>query len=308
MSKNKKHKISNLTDAKQTREYIEAMGNYGTVGNRIPEPIPKLNLTPIEKVYNNKNSWIVLGGDRNASPLSGYAGAGFTQSSAIDMCVGRKSGEDGQPPGDDKTVDPDTYNDAARIYITQRGNADNYFGIAEGKYTDGQSDTNTKSAVVAKADHVRLFGREGIKIVTGRSKNSGGQKEKNSNGKNYDRNGTIELIAGNYTTTGLLSRREILQPVIKGDNLVEMLNELIDVISELNSLSNIHSNSIMALAGMLGGLGAPYLTAPCAAIGYAEFINTVSSAAITVNLGGMQKNFLKPTGQVYINSTHVFAT
>ena len=300
--------IANSQFEKQVDRREKLKGNNGTGGNPIEEPVPYFNKTPIEKVISNKNGWLVLGGDRLASPFSGYAGAGFTQSSAIDMVVGRKSGTEDGVPDKDKIVDSDTFNDAARIYITQKGNVDTYFGIADGKYADDQSNTATKSAVVAKADHVRVFGREGVKIVTGKSKNRGGQKERNSNGGDYDRNGTIELIAGNYTEKGLFSRREILQPVIKGDNLVELLNELIEEVNGINSRCITNSSILGGIASLLGALGAPVLTAPCALISSTMFSNNISGVVTTINLGGMQTSFLKPTGGTYINSTHVFAT
>ena len=293
----------NKTEAER---YNKDTGHQGTGKNYIEEPVPNYNRAPIDTVISNKNGWIVLGGDGLASPLSGFAGAGFKESSAIDIVVGRKAGTKEGQPANDTIVDADTFNDAARIYITQRGHVDNYFGIADGKYTDEQSDTVTKSAVVAKADHVRVFGREGVKIVTGNSKNRGGQRESNSNGSRVDRVGTIELIAGNYTQKGFLSRREILQPVIKGDNLVELLNELIEEVSSLNSRTIANSASIAGIATLLGVI--PPLTIPAGVVAGVANSNVISGIVATLNFGGMQSNFLKPTGATYINSTHVFAT
>ena len=153
---------------------------------------------------------------------------------------------------------------------------------------------------------MRVFGREGVKIVTGNSKNRGGQRESNSNGSRVDRVGTIELIAGNYTQKGFLSRREILQPVIKGDNLVELLNELIEEVSSLNSRTIANSASIAGIATLLGVI--PPLTIPAGVVAGVANSNVISGIVATLNFGGMQSNFLKPTGATYINSTHVFAT
>ena len=63
--------------------------------------------------------------------------------------------------------------DAARIYISELTDIDKNFGVTEGK----SGEMKDRSGIGIKADGVRIIGREGVKIVTGRA---GGTGEKNS--------------------------------------------------------------------------------------------------------------------------------
>ena len=52
--------------------------------------------------------------------------------------------------------------DAARIYISQRADIDDYFDICDGFVGRSYSD----SAIAMKADSIRVLARKGIKLVT----------------------------------------------------------------------------------------------------------------------------------------------
>ena len=181
----------------------------GANGGFMLEPWPKYIQSPCENVTQHGNSWIVLGRDRPASRTSGYAGMGHTQASSIDIVVGR-----GAPVPDWKAnVDPSFSNDAARIYISQKTDIDDNFALR------GTNRSVAKSGIGIKADAIRIIGRQGIKLVT--SPRSGVQFS-GATGAG------IDVMAGNDD--------EGLQPMVRGDNMVEALSVLEERISELSAL------------------------------------------------------------------------
>ena len=208
---------SGLSEA--TRAVMDSDANYtsgrsgaGIFGDSIAEAIPRYIQSPCERVYDHGNSWIVFGRDRPASRASGYAGQGHTQASSIDIVVGR-----GAPvPTNDINVDPSFSSDAARIYISQKTDIDDNFRIVNG----GMGSSHAKSGIGIKADAVRIIGTEGIKLVTRTSAT-------NSKGGSVAPAG-IELIAVND--------EEGLQPIIRGDNMVEAMSALEEQISKLSAL------------------------------------------------------------------------
>ena len=208
---------SGLSEA--TRAVMDSDANYtsgrsgaGIFGDSITEAIPRYIQSPCERVYDHGNSWIVFGRDRPASRASGYAGQGHTQASSIDIVVGR-----GAPvPTSDINVDPSFQMDAARIYISQKTDIDDNFRIVNG----GMGSSHAKSGIGIKADAVRIIGTEGIKLVTRTSAT-------NSKGGSVAPAG-IELIAVND--------EEGLQPMVRGDNMVEAMSALEEQISKLSAL------------------------------------------------------------------------
>lgn len=216
---------------------------YQGIGNRPKlEKVPKFNQTTSEKVFQGEgtNSWIVLGRDRPKSPATGYGGIGATQCGAIDLCVGRvgdwqtitnenRGGEKDRSPSTKRVLvaDNDFVRDAARIYISERTDIDDYFGIAAGK----AGGLNGLSGIAVKADSVRVIGREGIKLITR-------PDEKNSKGGNMDVILGIDLIAGNDDSD--------LQPLVKGENLRDLLRYMIEDMRNITSM--IHSISLKQAA------------------------------------------------------------
>ena len=208
---------SGLSEA--TRQIMDLDANYtsgrsgaGIFGDSITEAVPNYIQSTCENVTQHGNSWIVLGRDRPASRASGYAGQGHTQASSIDIVVGR-----GAPvPTSDINVDPSFSNDAARIYISQKTDIDDNFRIVNG----GMGSSHAKSGIGIKADAVRIIGTEGIKLVTRTSAT-------NSKGGSATPSG-IELIAVND--------EEGLQPMIRGQNMVEALSDLEKRINDLSAV------------------------------------------------------------------------
>ena len=189
---------------------------HGAAGDIPIEGIPRRIGTPREKEYSNHNAYIILGGDRPGSRLSGYAGKGATQSSAIDIAVGLG----GTKPESDKHVDPNIRTDAARVYISQKTDIDKNFNLCHGSVGCPKS----KSAIALKADGVRVIGREGIKLITK-------TEDTNSRGGKIKSTAGIDIIAGNRTDGS-----HSLQPMVKGDNLIEWLAALADQIEDLANI------------------------------------------------------------------------
>jgi hypothetical protein len=289
---------SGLSEA--TRQVMDLDSNYtsgrsgaGIFGDSITEAIPNYIESPCEDVTQHGNSWIVLGRDRPASRASGYAGQGHTQASSIDIVVGR-----GAPvPTSDINVDPSFSNDAARIYISQKTDIDDNFRIVNG----GMGSSHAKSGIGIKADAVRIIGTEGIKLVTRTSAT-------NSKGGSVAPAG-IELIAVND--------EEGLQPMIKGQNMVEALSALEERINELSAVvlnflkaQASFNTSITAHTHVASGFGAP--TAPSIELAPAGINATLESAEAMVDnfKGRMNTNilwhnkYLNPMSSKYICSKY----
>ena len=174
------------------------------------------------------NCGVVLGLDRPNFENSGFGGQNGTHCAAIDIVAGRKAWFahrkemiNGQCTP--IKVDNDFVVDAARIYISQKTDVDGNFRLKPGKV--GNTDMeNPRSAVAIKADTVRLIARENIKLVTRTDKmnSQGGVCAQALKGQ-YG----IDIVAMNDTDT--------LQPMVKGENLKNLLVAMIEVISQILS-------------------------------------------------------------------------
>jgi hypothetical protein len=223
----------------------EAIRNRGIGGDPIAEPVPAFVQTKTERVISHKyNTWIVMGRDRadpeKASMASGYGGRGNTQCGAIDIVVGRMSPNPKSVAADGKrvSVDPifnltkkgkDVLCDAARIYISQKTDVDKNFKLKAGRVGNSE---DPRSAIAMKADGIRIMAREGIKLVTHADK-------MNSQGGTITRVRGVDIIAGNQTTGPKFD----LQPMVKGNNLRECIEEMSKVLGEVcGTLANVCVN------------------------------------------------------------------
>ena len=165
-----------------------------------------------EKVVRKANSYIILGRDRLGSVAHGFGGKGFPNSNTIDLVVGLSSSRDeGRFLNAKDTVDKDMIHDASRIYISQRTNLDDYFEEYLGHPYYKQDREQGISGIGIKSDSVLIQGRRNIKIKAGPSRNN----EKDSHLSDLPIDRRIELIAGSS-----------LQPVIKGEALVDLLKKM----------------------------------------------------------------------------------
>jgi hypothetical protein len=145
-------------------------------------------------------------------------------------------------------VGPMFHSDAARIYITQKAeDIDQYFGLKP----SGGPTSKMKSAVAAKADQIRVIGREKVKIYCGRGNWDGfetGVGETNSLGERLQGQ-VIELQVGNQE----------LHPTVLGNKLVDYLKGQQEVNRKVYKQllqMNIHLTSINAALAVLT-FGAP---------------------------------------------------
>lgn len=228
----------------------------GYQNTRMAEKQPEYNVAECEVVYpsnhqdlDQSNARIIFGRDRPSHIGSGCGGKGHTRCAAIDIVVGLQGwdpaeggstkGEDFKPGLAEKnfgSFDRNIPGDAARIYISQRANIDDYFGLCEGSVGKSVHD----SAIAMKADSIRIVARKGIKIVTGSN-----SRAKNSNNGKIRKIYGIDLIAGNSdietgkkpTFKRKRSRKNPhLQPIPKGDNLVDALEYLSNRVAAINHI------------------------------------------------------------------------
>ena len=133
----------------------------------------------------------------------------------------------------------DLVKDAAYLYLSQKCDPDELLKIAGGTYSkvlasSGDSETTVSprqgtSLAVLQADDLVLIGENsGIRLITGRSK-------VNSQGGDILGKFGIDLIAGNND--------EDLQPLVKGENLVQYLQGLSKSLSELRAIVYSHITS-----------------------------------------------------------------
>jgi len=190
---------------------------------------PRFIMCKNEKLVGKGNAWIRFGKDRNSHVLSGEGGAGTSHAAAIDVVAGyagwlaRKQNKAGK----NVAVNPNFKVDAARIYLSQKSDVDGYFELPEGTVGSTTSgapgkDAILRSCVALKADTIRLIARENIKLVTRTDQlNSQGGKLDNKVKYGYG----IDLIAMNDDTD--------MQPLVKGENLVECLGFVIELLENL---------------------------------------------------------------------------
>ena len=330
-----------IKDQEQVRRNKKFGKRQGIANKENQEASPIYKRAPNENVNQGENgSFIVLGMDRPNNEYSGEGGRGATKAARVDLIAGLNSSVDTE---EGRKYNPNFSTDAARIYITQKGHIDRYMSLAD---TPRQSPRG-RSAVGIKADALRLHAREDIKIVTGRARIEGADKdgEKLSNGGANQTPGTISLVAGNYTGderkvrfnlfNPLKTKRETvkkLQPVPKGENLRECLESIIDSIARLSAIVGTNSSMIRAIDAAVAAhthqvtpgitpphlpIAAPPLTSPTNIPGY--FVSPLTQASFTaseaerrvfnMNLNTLKTSYLNENfSPIHINSKHVFTT
>tara|TARA_A100001515_G_scaffold128730_1_gene115112 strand:+ start:2511 stop:3506 length:996 start_codon:yes stop_codon:yes gene_type:complete len=305
-----------------------ATSGLAHMDNWIDEVGAQYKNAPNEKIISKNGAFVVLGTDRPNSEASGYGAKGSGRSATIDLVVGRMSSARGGKGVKDGTfVDSNFAADAARIYISQQTDIDTNFGIVEGSIGNPRA----RSAIGIKADGVRIFGREGIKIVTGKGNNWRGfglKGETNSLGGKISQPAPgIELIAGNNTEPrkvygGLFNPREViesLQPVAMGyntrDAFRELSNILDDVFGALLNFALIQTsiNTATAAAFASSGIYPPHGVA-AGVIGTANTVGMPTQVLSPMYHARLSKtfdfefNYLYPFGYKFICSRSVKTT
>ena len=277
--------------------------NSGINNSHRREPIPAYNASESEKVLNKASSFIILGKDRPDDATSGYGGKGNTHASAIDLVAGLGGilGREVNPEGEQVFTNKSPYLDSARIYLSQRTDIDDNFGLVEGSDPNLQA----QSGIAIKADGVRIIGRQGIKLITSTD-------AYNSQGVGIDGEiAGIDLIAGNNVES------HKLEPLVKGDQLTAALAELAELIRDVNGnvqdllfnvidLQKDYATHIHVVAPAVGGPTTP----PNGGYDIAELAVDLISYGISVvglyntfaNTKTWELNHLHPGGEGYINS------
>lgn len=314
--------------AKSVREQYDTaeslVDSAGVNGDNISELNPKFNAQPYEIVYSGKHDAnIVLGRDRAGvfNNNGGYGNLGYTSCASIDIVVGRKSADENFNIETDY-VDPDFITDAARIYISQRADIDNYFNIPAAKGGISES----RSAIGIKADGIRLVARENLKLVVGTD-------QKNSQGGNISTKLGIDLVAGDLKKanevmvvedTAELQILEIekggMQPIPLGINTVFAIDQLIE---KIDKVCAIISTTAVILTEFMTEMSfhthrdpvSEYFGVPIfpseqsiyactsAAADLAQY--TIADIAnLRIELINYKNDHLKPPGAYYINSRY----
>jgi hypothetical protein len=297
----------------------------GLDNTNISEKQPHYVKAECEKVVKgDNNTHIILGRDRHSGISSGYGGKGHTRAGAIDIVVGLqgfapaeggrqtvtgwRNGKADKNFGSMNNAQP---GDAARIYISQRANIDDYFDIADGYVGKSIAD----SAIAMRADSIRILANKGIKLVTGKNppgRNSLDGKIKVTYG--------IDLIAGNrdfpsgleqkLAKYGFLKKqRQYLQPIPKGDNLVDYLMALQDDVESLNARNQQQMITMvyMMIATLMGTMPVTGMSLGFNHILLAvnQLIKQYADAMVqTSKLITQQGDYLEDAGAYYINSPH----
>jgi hypothetical protein len=301
-NKIKVHNTSGISSQKKASLTPDnASLNNGLFNSHIVEAITEYNSAPAERVLQGPgNQFIVMGRDRPRGVSSGYGGAGHSHAASIDIIAGmagimsRESTSGGEVIVTDKSPELD----AARIYISQRSNIDDYFHLAEGSM--GGSDA--RSAIAIKADDVRVVSRNGIKLVTGTDTHE-------ASGIPSTIISGIDLIAGNDD--------EDLQPLVKGDSLAAALEELSELVADLNGILFSFTQAYLQLISALAvhtHIGAPLVGGPTSpsvdlATSCLSQLSNIGSLGVDLtahqkNVVGWNLNTIYPWGENYIKSSY----
>ena len=197
-----------------------SIGYRGINGDRLTEALPEYIESPCEKVYKHGDVHIVFGRDRPGHRTSGYGASGDTKAHSLDIVIGRLGhlGVEFNEQGESMHVDPSFQYDAARFFISQKSDVDDYFGLVDG----GMERVIGKSAVALKADALRFISRGGgIKFVTNVDK-------VNSRGGKISKIEGISLVAGNDDKS--------LQPMVLGGNATEFMEKLVNHVEKLSAV------------------------------------------------------------------------
>ena len=227
--------VPKTDDLNLTQEQLELY--QGIDGDPNYYDVPKIKKAPFGEDHHDGvyGSGIRIGPDRMNERLTptgedyvygnGYGGQGAFGCSAVDIYAGLASHHTAGGKVPKYPVNPSADKDAARVYVSAMCDVDDMFDLPDGTL----GNIKGKSAAVVKADHVRIDGREGVKITTG-------VDIKNSKNKDIRSVPFINLIAGGNVG------EDKMHPIPKGKNLLKALN---DIVNNINELSSIVDNFLM---------------------------------------------------------------
>jgi len=311
---NKKSSLDKGDFDEDQKKASEQGNNSGLANSALYEPVPEFKECQGDVILNGRNNqWLVFGRDRPGGYKSGYGpGQGATQAGAIDLVVGRMSphvnsrNRDGSKIRVAPIFNYDIFQgkqvcDASRIYISQKTDMDDNFHLVPGRIGRPIS----RAGIILKSDGIRIIARDsGIKLVTHSRQlmnSQGGASAKAPSG--------IDIIAGNDDAN--------LQPMVLGNNLVMMLREygetLSQVVGTVTSLIENVAKLDVALATHFHPqafpAGVPNLPSPSLAPVCVESLvrlvslDTFSTFAEKFKLEKINKQYLSSGGIQSIRST-----
>jgi|6_EtaG_2_1085325.scaffolds.fasta_scaffold10250_2 hypothetical protein len=273
----------------------------GLMNTRVCRTPFTYNVPQGARQFENDGASIVFGAVPHAGLTSGYGAKGIPAES-IDLVVGRHaSANDGKGPKENAVVDNNFGTDAARIFVSRMTDVDQAFGLASDPNVREGRGLIGRSAIGLKADGVRIIGREGVRITTG--KMNGGKfgqgGEPNSQGGRAEPVAPkIDLVAGNNYND--------IQGVAKGQVTHEALHELRNLIGEIwSALFNfalIQAN----YNATLGITPQAWIAAAAPAVVQGDYNFVIQSLYQTrTNSNNWNFTYLNPSGKKYIVSRNV---
>lgn len=262
--------------------------------------LPTLNNPENSKVIEKLDSAIILKEDSPNGPGTGLSKTG-SRASCVDITCGRLSSVKDVNKNQNIFVNSSFQGDAARLYVSQLTNLDNSMDVPS--VENGNPAFEERSGIAAIADNISIKGRLGVKIVTSPS------GESNSLGGLISSKSGIELIAN--------ADAKNVQPIVKGDNMIEALTEIFERLDELNNvIMDIAAENIkMAVAiashthpvalPVLTALPSPALISPSVSSGKENLISgTIGGLKRKLNLFFNEFNYTYSLGNKYINSDY----
>lgn len=188
---------------------------------------------------------------------------------------------------DPKTGQPITYKypnvlDAASIVLSEKTDDTGIVSLV-GK-------PNSRAAIKATADMIKIHGREVVEIAAG-----GTEYIHGTGTKNLAKAGAVHIVAGNRT-----EGQFDLQPMVKGDNLKNFLDELVETIANVNSNQQKIIEMIIKMQAIFTALGTGLSAIPFTAAVGGPILSAIapdipkSAIALTNNLSsGLNTEFKK---------------
>jgi len=252
-----------------------------------------------------EGAYIVFGQVPPGGITTGFGRQGIPADS-IDLVVGRHSSDNnGKGPPKGTHVDNNFGTDAARIYISRLTDIDAAFGLAMDPGAFGPEGPAGRSAIGIKADGIRIIGREGVKIVTGRMDggNFGTRGEPNSLGGAIQPVAPkIDLIAGNSYRGA--------QGVARGGHTRDALRELHTLLEEIwlvvfnIGITQLKFNAVLGgCAATVGRLSPIASYTPTACLDLGKALNSLYQTRTSATV--WRENFLSAEGDTYIVSRNV---
>ena len=297
--------ISNAQDYIDAGRKINAVPpGTGLFNTRTSKPQFTYNKPDGAKQLENGGAFIVFGQVPPGGLATGYGSSG-TPSETIDLVVGRQASSfSGNGPAKNSVVDNNFATDAARIYISRLCDIDKAFGLENLSNQKAGQGSVARSGIGIKADAVRMIGRTGVKITTGKMRDAefGLRGETNSLGGAIGNPAPkIELIAGNNHSN--------TQGIVLGNNMSNCLSELTDIFGELWSavyqlaLSQAGYNTANGIDVLR-----PWVPAVAATTNIQQTTKVIGPLYQTrVNMEFWKLNYLSPTGKEYIASKNILA-